>query len=120
LADPLTDYLTSLERFRPLPQDTLVLPSHGYPFTGLHTRLDELQGHHEERLDALAAALDAKGKTTRGSTTVEMLPVLFRQTLDTFQIGFAIGETLAHLACLEGRGRARREEADGVVRFRSP
>jgi glyoxylase-like metal-dependent hydrolase (beta-lactamase superfamily II) len=114
LADPLTDYLTSLERFRPLPEETLVLPSHGYPFTGLHTRLDELQGHHEERLDALAAALDMKGKTT-----VEMLPVLFRYTLDTFQIGFAIGETLAHLACLEGRGRARREEAGGVVRFRS-
>ena len=114
-ADPLADYLRSLERFRPLSQETLVLPSHGYPFTGLHTRLDQLTGHHEERLDDLAAALDGRGKTA-----VELLPVLFRQDLDNFQIGFAIGETIAHLACLEGRNRARRGEADGVVRFRVP
>jgi len=114
-ADPLAEYLSSLERFRPLAGDTLVLPSHGYPFTGLHLRLDQLAGHHEERLDALAAALDRAGKTT-----VELLPVLFRHELDNFQIGFAIGETLAHLACLEGRGRAGREETNGVARFRAP
>jgi glyoxylase-like metal-dependent hydrolase (beta-lactamase superfamily II) len=120
LADPLADYLKSLERFRPLPAETLVLPSHGFPFTGLHLRLDQLAGHHEERLDALAAALDHGGKTTRGKTTVELLPVLFRQELDNFQVGFAIGETLAHLACLEGRGRALRSETDGVVRFGAP
>ncbi len=114
LADPLADYLSSLDRFRPLAEETLVLPSHGYPFTGLHLRLDQLAAHHEERLDALAAALDSRGKTA-----VEMLPVLFRYELDTFQIGFAIGETLAHLACLEGRGRARRTTSDGVARFAS-
>lgn len=91
-----------------------MLPSHGYPFTGLNLRLDQLQGHHEERLDTLAKAL-----TRAGQTTVELLPALFRADLDNFQIGFALGETLAHLACLEGRGRAAREEANGVVRFRA-
>lgn len=115
LANPLEDYLSSLDRFRPLPEPTLVLPSHGYPFTGLHTRLDQLQEHHAERLDALAAAL----KTERGKTAVELLPALFFKELDTFQIGFAIGEMVAHLACLEGRGRARREEDEGVCRFRA-
>ena len=34
-------------------------------------------------------------------------------------IGFALGETLAHLACLEGRGRARRYETGSIVRFRA-
>jgi glyoxylase-like metal-dependent hydrolase (beta-lactamase superfamily II) len=119
LADPLADYLASLERYRKLPEETLVLPSHGFPFSGLHLRLDQLQGHHEERLDTLAAALKAGGQTTRGFTTVELLPTLFRADLDNFQIGFALGETLAHLACLEGRGRARRYESGGVVRFRA-
>jgi len=114
LADPLADYLTSLDRFRPLAEDTLVLPSHGYPFTGLHVRVDQLQAHHEERLETLVRALDTNGKTA-----VDLLPVLFRHELDNFQIGFAIGETVAHLACLEGRGLARREEKDGVVRFRA-
>jgi glyoxylase-like metal-dependent hydrolase (beta-lactamase superfamily II) len=113
-ADPLADYLASLERYRKLPEETLVLPSHGFPFTGLHLRLDQLQGHHEERLDTLAAALKAGGQTT-----VELLPTLFRADLDNFQIGFALGETLAHLACLERRGRARRYESSGVVRFRA-
>jgi len=112
LADPLTDYMSSLGRFRALPEHTLVLPSHGFPFTGLETRLDQLIAHHEERLDTLAAALGADGKTT-----VDLLPVLFPRELDNFQIGFALGETLAHLACLESRGRARRAEAGGRVVF---
>lgn len=113
-ADPLTDYLSSLERFRPLPEETLVLPSHGLPFTGLHLRLDQLQGHHEERLDALAGGLDQAGKTT-----MDLLPFLFRHDLDNFQIGFALGETLAHLATLETRGRAARFEDNGLIRFRA-
>ncbi len=115
LADPLTDYLTSLERFRPLPQDTLVLPSHGYPFRGLHARLDQLNEHHEVRFDRLRSALDGSGRTT-----MDLVPVLFPRELDDFQIGFAIGETLAHLAALEGRGEARRNTgADGKVRFKA-
>jgi glyoxylase-like metal-dependent hydrolase (beta-lactamase superfamily II) len=115
-ADPLADYLDSLGRFRGLAPETLVLPSHGFPFTGLHTRLDQLAEHHEERLATLAGALGREGRTA-----VELLPVLFRQDLDSFQIGFAIGETVAHLACLERRKKARRgRDEAGVWRFRAP
>jgi glyoxylase-like metal-dependent hydrolase (beta-lactamase superfamily II) len=113
-ADPLTEFLASLERFRPLPEDTLVLPSHGFPFTGLHLRLDQLIEHHRVRLDALAHALDGAGKTT-----MDLLPILFPRDLDSHQIGFALGETLAHLAALETRGRAQRFEAGGLIRFRA-
>jgi glyoxylase-like metal-dependent hydrolase (beta-lactamase superfamily II) len=112
LANPLAEYLSSLGRFRGLPAETLVLPSHGFPFTGLDTRIDELVGHHEERLTTLAAALGAEGKST-----MDLVPVLFRRQLDNFQIGFALGETLAHLACLEGQGRARRTETRERVLF---
>ncbi|MFX7992828.1 MBL fold metallo-hydrolase, partial [Acinetobacter baumannii] len=49
-ADPLTLYLNSLSRYLELPADTLVLPSHGKPFTGLHQRIDQLREHHDERL----------------------------------------------------------------------
>src|SRR4029453_13807289 len=48
--NPLQLYLASLGRFRPLPEETLVLPSHGLPFRRLHLRLDFLRHHHEERL----------------------------------------------------------------------
>jgi glyoxylase-like metal-dependent hydrolase (beta-lactamase superfamily II) len=112
-ADPLTDYLSSLERFRPLPPDTLVLPSHGFPFRGLHARIDQLQDHHEQRFARLRGAFNGTSKTA-----MELVPVLFPQELDIFQVGFALGETLAHLAAMETRGEIRRAgESDGKVRF---
>jgi glyoxylase-like metal-dependent hydrolase (beta-lactamase superfamily II) len=112
-ANPLRLYLDSLGRFRPLPEDTLVLPSHGLPFRRLHVRLDYLRHHHEERLaDTMAAVAEPR-------TASELVPVLFRRKLDTHQLGFAIGETLAHLHYLEAEGLAERlVDAAGVHRFR--
>jgi glyoxylase-like metal-dependent hydrolase (beta-lactamase superfamily II) len=51
LADALTWFLDGFSRFRRLPADALVLPSHGFPFVGLHTRLDQLVAHHDARLN---------------------------------------------------------------------
>jgi hypothetical protein len=45
--------------------------------------------------------------------------MLFRRQLDAHQLGFAIGETVAHLHFLEARGQAARVVGrDGVNRFR--
>jgi glyoxylase-like metal-dependent hydrolase (beta-lactamase superfamily II) len=112
-ADPLTDFVQSFPRFRELPDDTLVLPSHGRPFYGLHRRLDELLDHHHERLD-LAWEQCAEPKSV-----VEMTGVLFKRELDTHQMAFAIGEALAHLNNLKHAGRVAAEQgADGVIRYR--
>jgi glyoxylase-like metal-dependent hydrolase (beta-lactamase superfamily II) len=112
-SNPLRLYLDSLRRFRPLPADTLVLPSHGLPFRGLHPRLDYLRHHHDERL---AETVDALAEPR---AAFELVPVLFRRQLDTHQLGFAIGETLAHLHYLEAEGQvARLVDAGGVERFR--
>jgi len=111
-ANPLKLYLDSLQRFRPLPAGTLVLPSHGLPFLGLSARLDHLRVHHDARLDEVLAACTAP------RSAAEIIPVLFRRTLDSHQITFAMGESLAHLAYLSAVGRLRQEHgADGVVRF---
>jgi len=49
---------------------------------------------------------------------VELLPVLFRRPLDRHQTAFALGEALAHLHYLMGRGAlARMLGADGANRF---
>jgi glyoxylase-like metal-dependent hydrolase (beta-lactamase superfamily II) len=112
-ANPLRLYLDSLKRFRPLPEATLVLPSHGLPFRGLHARLDHLRHHHDERL------AETFGAIAEPRTAAELVPVLFRRQLDTHQLGFAIGETLAHLHYLEAEGQAARlVGADGIHRFR--
>ena len=100
------DFLDSLETFRALPDNTLVLPSHDRPFRGLHARLNTLRQHHEARLDDLLAALDEP------RTAMEAAPALFRRPLDHHQTGFAVGETLAHLHHLRRKG--------GVERMREP
>ena len=111
-ADPLGAFLASLQRFRALPEDTLVLPSHGEPFYGLHARLDWLAAHHAERLSLLMDAM-------ADSSAHDLLPVLFRRPLDLRNLGFGLGETLAHLRRLQVMGEAVAEkDAAGVMRWR--
>ena len=111
--NPLALYLDSIERLRALPADTLVLPSHGRPFRGLHTRIGQLAAHHAERFaDVLGACAEAP------QSAAELLPVLFRRKLDLHQTTFAMGEAIAHLHALWYAGRlARRLDADGIYRF---
>ena len=106
-------YLQSIRRFLALPADTLVLPSHGKPFTGLHTRIHQLDTHHDERLaDALAACRE------QPMSAAALLPVLFRRSLDLHQTTFAMGESLAHLHALQSRGDVHALYGeDGVWRF---
>jgi glyoxylase-like metal-dependent hydrolase (beta-lactamase superfamily II) len=111
--DPLRRYLASLEHFRDIAADALILPAHGLPFRGLPERLAEVRTHHAARL---ANTLDA---ITEGRSAAEIVPVLFRRKLDSHQLSFALGEALAHLHYLEAEGRAVRVVgADGVYRFK--
>ncbi|MBT9598555.1 MAG: MBL fold metallo-hydrolase [Vitreoscilla sp.] len=113
-ADPLPQYLASIARFNPLPAETLVLPSHGRPFTGLHERIRQLQAHHVDRLDDAWAAC-----AERPQSAADLLPVLFKRALDLHQTTFAMGESLAHLHALQSQGRVRAcpPGPDGVRRF---
>lgn len=97
--------------FDGLPEDVLVLPSHGLPFQGLTARTGELVAHHEERL---AVALEA----CREPIDVHQATgVLFPRALDTHQMMFAVGETLAHLNRLIATGLVERRLEAGVWRF---
>ncbi len=112
-ADPLAMFLASLDRLRALPADTLVLPSHGKPFRGLHARIDQLFAHHAERLAEVMAAC-----TRTPHSAADLLPVLFRRPLDVHQTTFALGEAIAHLNALWHQGKLRRRaDARGVCRF---
>lgn len=112
-SDALSLYLDSLTRYESLPTDTLVLPSHGKPFVGLHARIRQLREHHDARLaDVIAACAE------RACHAADLLPVLFKRKLDLHQTTFAMGESLAHLHALWYRGQLeRRRGDDGVWRF---
>lgn len=110
-ANPLGSYLSSLQRLRMLPEDTLVLPSHGVPFRGLRQRIDDLSEHHVEQLEKLAAIC------VEPKTAVELLPSMFRRELKGMHLFLAIGEALAHLEYLLYAGRLRRDSHAGLVRY---
>lgn len=114
-ADPLGLFLASIDQLRVLPEDTLVLPSHGRPFHGLHTRVDQLHAHHAQRCELL---LNACRGTPRSAA--ELIPVLFdREIPDPHQTMFAMGEAIAHLNYLEHAESMQRIEKDGFIRYLS-
>ncbi|MFT3819263.1 MAG: MBL fold metallo-hydrolase [Rubrivivax sp.] len=110
--DPLGDWIDSLHRMRGrCDHRMLVLPSHGLPYIGLHTRVDELLGGHEASLQALRAALAAGPRRV-----IDVFSTLFSRPVDAGsrldRLTLATGESLAHLARLERLGQAVRA-ADG-------
>jgi glyoxylase-like metal-dependent hydrolase (beta-lactamase superfamily II) len=111
--NPLQLFLDSLKKFLALPEQTLVLPSHGRPFTGLHERVRQLQVHHQERLDEVLRACRDKPQCA-----AEIVGVMFKRTLDVHQTTFALGESMAHLNLLWHQGQLRRGvDASGGLRF---
>ncbi len=113
LADPLGLFLASIDEYLALPADTLVLPSHGRPFRGLHARVEQLHAHHAQRC---ALLLDACRGTPKSAA--ELIPVLFdREIPDPHQTMFAMGESIAHLNYLEHAGKLQRIEEAGLIRF---
>jgi glyoxylase-like metal-dependent hydrolase (beta-lactamase superfamily II) len=111
--DPLRLFLGSIARYRELPEDVLVLPSHGKPFHGAHARVRQLEDHHQARFKDVLTALEEKPKSA-----ADLLGVLFRRPLDAHQTFFAMGEAIAHLHYLYYAGRATRALADdGIMRY---
>ena len=109
-------FLDSIDKFHSLPEDTLVLPSHGKPFTGLHRRIAQLHDHHRDRLAEVMQAC-----TERPCSAADIQLVLFKRAMDLHQTTFAMGESVAHLHALWFAGKLQRtRDADGVYRFGIP
>ena len=110
--DPIQDFLDSIRRYRRLPDDVLVLPAHGRPFTGLHARLDFLETYHRMRAEKVLSVC------RKACTAYAIALVLFEKGMDeVHQCMFAMGESIAYLNYLEKQGKLIRQEQDGVIRF---
>ena len=111
-ADPLGGFLNSLDRYDYIADTALVLPSHKRPFRGVRRRIGELRAHHAERLDATLVACGER------ATAAQIMARLFPRALDIHQVGFALGETLAHLNRLMALGQVHCESSDdGTWRY---
>lgn len=104
--NPLRAFELSLEKIKKLPI-SYVVPSHGEPFEDVYTRIDEIWGHHEERL---AETLDYMKEPI---TVFAMCQLLFQQELSVYDLQFAIGETMSHMEYLRLNGDCERVLADG-------
>ena len=109
--DALDEYLTSMARFAQLPEDTLVLPSHGRVFTGLHQRIAAIYASHDAQLARVWSLC------TTPANAWELSPKLFRRPLDDFNRILAFGETLAHLEYLHNRGVLTKEFHNGTCYY---
>jgi len=111
-SNPLKQFISSLDNFRAIPEETLILPSHDFPFRGLSGRLEQLLKHHQERLDETLVIC------TNPVSAIEIQRGLFKRKLDNHQIFFAIGEALAHAHyLLEVKKVSRKKDKQGVNRF---
>jgi len=115
-ADPLSDWLRSCASLREsLPEDVLVLPSHGKPFRGARARLTQLISDHEHCLDKVLELCE----TPRNA--LELFPALFKARITEGNMIMAVGESLAHINCLLGRGQLELlEMRDGVCYYARP
>lgn len=113
MANPLKEFIHSIDTFMELPANTLVLPAHNDVFTGLHNQLEFYQSHHKDRLNRLKVACALP------QSAIDLLPVLFDRELSDSDKGLAISEGLAHCHYLVGEGELDREFGeDGIWRFR--
>ncbi len=114
-ADPLADYLASLDRIARL-EVSQVLPAHGDPFQDHRGRIATIMQHHRERKDALVGL--AGGGLRSGW---DLAALLFHGVMErnAFQQRLALQETLAHCQSLAEEGRILKEVHDGLVTWRA-
>lgn len=118
---PLGDYLDSLRLMRSYP-DMRLLPAHGPVADSVHTRVGELLGHHEERLESTAQAIgDGAGTAYEAALKLGWTRHdKHLDELDVFNRVLAIGETAAHLDLLVVRNLLQSSTVDGTTEYRTP
>src|SRR6476646_5503566 len=100
--DPLGRYLATLRRLSEL-APRRVYPGHGPVIDDAPSRAGEIAAHHDERLDAAAAALDEGAETA-----YDAAQLIWRdEPLGFHEQRFALVEAISHLERLAETGRAR-------------
>jgi glyoxylase-like metal-dependent hydrolase (beta-lactamase superfamily II) len=95
-----------------LAPDTLILPSHRKPFRNVQHRMRQLAVHHAARLNLILDNVGAE------SCAGDLIDALFSPGLDGHQVGFAMGEAIAHLNHLVTLGHLKLIETPDRVRYR--
>lgn len=116
VADPLRDYINSLEKMKGLPAD-IVFPAHEWIFRNLDKRIKELKLHHRIRCGEIKKVLGEDEMTVfqisaRISWNSRPWPLMSFRTRS-----MAALETLAHLVYLRNRGEIKESLHNGTLYY---
>lgn len=95
-ADPLSDYLASLDRTGSFGADE-ALPAHEYRFRGLGVRSAALIAHHHDRSAEILQVIDRLGQPTAWAIASQLTWSRGWAALHGMMRRMALGETVAHL-----------------------
>ena len=105
-ADPLSDYLASLDRTASFGADE-ALPAHEYRFRGLGVRSAALIAHHHDRSAEILHLIDQLGQPTAWAIASQLTWSRGWAALQGMMRRMALGETVAHLNYLATTGALR-------------
>lgn len=108
--NPLLAYFETLRQFLDINPDTLMLPSHQQPLYGTAARTRQIYAHHDDRLRALWDTCD------HAMNACELIPAWFGRPLREEEMGFGLGEMIAHLNYLEVEGYLASRMTDSGIR----
>ncbi|WP_026895000.1 MBL fold metallo-hydrolase [Clostridiisalibacter paucivorans] len=114
--NPLGNYINSLDMVYDMDID-IVLPGHRSILKDHRKRIDELKGHHRQRLDEVIDILEDKemiGYEVASNMHWDMTYENFEE-FPAPQKWFAVGEAIAHLKYLEEKGDINRKIVDGNI-----
>lgn len=113
MADPVTDWIESCERFKTdATDDLLILGGHKIPYKGLPLRLHQMVENHHGALDRLLAHLETP------KSGGECFAPLFKREIGEGEYGLALVESVAHLNHLYLAGQVTRDlHEDGAYRY---
>jgi glyoxylase-like metal-dependent hydrolase (beta-lactamase superfamily II) len=114
-ADPLGDYLDSLDRLAALDLAE-ILPAHGLPFKEYRERIATLKGHHQKRLEQIYSVIEAGGGTKTAAEVVQK--IWSHRRLEGFDQYLALFETLSHLERLVRMQQIVAETSHDLIYYR--
>jgi glyoxylase-like metal-dependent hydrolase (beta-lactamase superfamily II) len=112
--NPLDDYLGGLRRIEQL-SPSLVLPSHGQPFSAVSERVGYLVDHHRRRKEQMLSVL-AGGEMNGWEVAVAVWGL--RPNLHEMRM--ALQEGLAHLQSLSREGRLEKQASPSAITWWRP
>ena len=115
--DMLGLYLNSLRETRSL-NAKFVYPGHRDPFENANTRIDQIMGHHERRINEIAGIARNWKSAYEIAESMKWSRDRTINTMNLMELNFAIGEAISHLMHMEAEGLVERKIKDGKYLYR--